>query len=82
MPNMGYACTGNILTKNGSFTCGANDWGKVTCDECRAFGQDYLIAWQRFMQGHGEHPDKVVQPAPEHHLVEVGEQMDLFEVAS
>jgi hypothetical protein len=25
---------------------------------------------------------KVVQPAPEHHFVDVGEQMDLFEVAS
>lgn len=40
MPNMAYACGGNILSKAGHFTCGAADWDFVTCPGCRAVGRD------------------------------------------
>lgn len=79
---MGYACGETIISVAGHFTLGAYEWGKVTCPGCRVWGQDYLLAMSKFMQGRGPHPDEVVLPAPEHHLVDVGEQMDLFEVAS
>lgn len=51
MPNMAYACGGNILTKRGVFTVGVSDWAKVTCPDCRAHGEAELRADIRAMQG-------------------------------
>jgi hypothetical protein len=78
LPNMSYACGGNILTKVGASRCGPGGWSLITCPDCRAFGQDYLAAVVRWMQGHGPHPDEIQAPAPEHHAVLVGDQLDLF----
>ena len=51
MPNMAYACGGSILTKRGHFTVGITTWDAVTCEECRAHGEDSLRAEMRAMQG-------------------------------
>lgn len=51
MPNMAYACGGNILTKRGSFAVGINEWSAITCPECQAHGEETLRAEMRAMQG-------------------------------
>lgn len=78
LPNMAYACGGNILTKNGSSVCGVGGWTKVTCADCRAYGYDYLRAIQTWMQGHGDHPDDPQLVAPEHHTVAASEEAALW----
>lgn len=56
MPSMGYACGGSILTKQGGFVVGAagDNWPRVGCPECRAIGQDVLLAEQAAQQGRQE----------------------------
>lgn len=51
MPNMAYACGGNILTKRGHFTVGITTWEAVTCADCRTEGEPALRAECRAMQG-------------------------------
>ena len=51
MPNMAYACGGNILTKRGHFTVGIMTWEAVTCAACREHGEATLRAEMRAMQG-------------------------------
>lgn len=82
LPNMGYACGETILSVAGRFELGARNWDKITCPGCRTWGQDYLLAISAWQQGHGDHPDALAPTAPEHHTINVGEQMDLFKVAS
>lgn len=78
LPHMGYACGENILSTKGRFEMGAYHYERITCAGCLTYSRDYLLAISRWMQGRGEHPDEL--PAPEHHAVAVGDQMDLFEV--
>jgi hypothetical protein len=56
MPNMSYGCGGSILTKQGGFVVGAagDNWPRVGCPECRAIGQDALLAEQAEQQGRQE----------------------------
>lgn len=65
MPNMGYACGGNILTVNGTSQCGISDWDAITCEACRSWGPNYLVAMQMWMQGHGPHPGREPELLPE-----------------
>lgn len=53
MPNMAYACGGNILTKKGRFRVGANgdNWLSITCPDCLAFGQESITRESRRQQG-------------------------------
>lgn len=54
LPNMGYACGGSILTKQGSFTFLTNAElfnGQVGCPDCHGLGFDALQAEQRAQQG-------------------------------
>lgn len=51
LPNMAYACGGNILSKAGGFVVGPRPWDQVTCPECRAFGHEVLSAECDRMQG-------------------------------
>lgn len=52
LPDMSYACGGNILTKAGGFMfLGADNFAAVGCGECRTIGPAELLATQRAMQG-------------------------------
>lgn len=52
LPNMGYACGGSILDKQGGFLfLGLHNFAEVGCPECRAIGHDALLAEQKAQQG-------------------------------
>lgn len=53
LPNMAYACGGSIQTKQGGFVVGAagDNWARVGCPDCRAIGQDTILAEQQAQQG-------------------------------
>lgn len=51
MPNMAYACGGNILSKAGRFQVGVHDWPAITCPACREAGRPALEHEIRAMQG-------------------------------
>ena len=52
LPNMAYGCGGSIITKQGGFIVGAaGDFDRVGCPECRAIGQEALLAEQAAQQG-------------------------------
>ncbi|WP_182379811.1 hypothetical protein [Nocardioides sp. WS12] len=50
MPNMAWACGGNIVTKGGHIKF-LNKWDEVTCPECIAEGRDAISARTRRQQG-------------------------------
>ena len=55
MPNMGYACGGSILTKQGGFMfLGPDNWHEVGCPECRGLGHAELLEEQHAQQGRQE----------------------------
>lgn len=55
LPNMAYACGGNILTKTGGFMfLGADNFAEIGCADCAAIGHDALLTEQRAQQGRQE----------------------------
>lgn len=59
LPNMSYACGGNILTKRGTSRCGTTDWDRITCPDCLAFGHEVLTEAVCRMQGREPRRDEV-----------------------
>jgi hypothetical protein len=57
MPNMAYACGGNILTKRGTSRCGPWSWDEITCPDCRALGREPLLREVARQQGHEYQPE-------------------------
>ncbi|MCX6399246.1 MAG: hypothetical protein NTX33_04845 [Propionibacteriales bacterium] len=53
MPNMAWACGGNIVTKGGHIRF-LDKWDEVTCPECIAEGVDSIRARTRRQQGRDE----------------------------
>lgn len=76
LPNMSYACGGNILTKAGTSRCGAWKWDEITCPDCRAHGQEPLQREVYRQQGL-EWPGDVL-PAPDPHAVAASEEVALW----
>lgn len=56
MPTMAYACDGSILTKKGKSVFSAlTQWDEVTCEACRAIGQEAI--WREAKRSQGHDPD-------------------------
>lgn len=52
LPNMSYACGGNVLTKTGGFMfLGLTNFAEIGCPTCRTIGHDALLTEQRAQQG-------------------------------
>lgn len=50
MPNMAWACGGDIVTKGGHIEF-LNGWDKVTCPDCIALGRDSISKRTQAQQG-------------------------------